>query len=716
MSRISIIERDLSGFTNTLINSTGAMVLKSAKGKRTPMYIQSKQDVLTLLGKPSAEYHGVFEAISFTKEAPLWVSCAVADDALYGGVDVGLDFVTGFGVGRDWDTFNYGTVIKAEETDAGTGDGVEVTFTGTIANVPITQPDTFKVYVGGVLKDVTCDVLGNLTGDAISAGTVNLTSGVYLITFDGVPGTYAEVVTDIDGSTGYDLSLGGTDKYIKIMVDGVIETINLGQSSTRAKADIITDINTAFGKTVATSSTDFIAITGSIGRTSGNVSIDDPDGFDSALDIVFSTAGTALTDVGSGPTGSIPKYNEKIELYSQYQINATLLVSHSFFTTSPYQDDLAIKVSFVSGSRFTATLYQKYSRGYSEIDTYNYSLIQEKDAFGKSLYFADVFNENPYIQVKKNTSFVEIAYDLSATITVDFSGGTRGSDPLNSDYQDAWNNFRYGNKYKAKIFMDVYGTQAFLVNSIIQTYQEFAQGITCVPLGYSASAAVSYRSSLGLDSDDISLYHNWMKIQDDYNNSFAWISGVGSIGKKFAMMADVYDAASPAGIDENGHGGQLSDWRVLEMEIDYTPAELTSFYNAQINPIIFDEAYGVMAKGDQTLQVTNSDTSFIGTRRVYKYILEVVSKQILRKQEFKINDPLHRLMAKVQTDEFIQPIASDGWIREFRVVCDQSNNNDTVLNNREFILDLYIKITPNSQWIKLRLTRVGQSVNIEDLI
>jgi hypothetical protein len=182
------------------------------------------------------------------------------------------------------------------------------------------------------------------------------------------------------------------------------------------------------------------------------------------------------------------------------------------------------------------------------------------------------------------------------------------------------------------------------------------------------------------------------------------------------MMEDVYDAASPAGIDENGHGGQLADWRVIEMEVDYTPAELTSFYNAQVNPIIFDEAYGVMAYGDQTLQVTNSDTSFVGTRRVYKYILEVVSKQILRKQEFKINDSLHRLMAKVQTEEFIQPIASDGWIREFKVVCSSENNTDAVLNNREFILDLYIKITPNSQWIKLRLTRVGQSINIEDLV
>jgi hypothetical protein len=129
-------------------------------------------------------------------------------------------------------------------------------------------------------------------------------------------------------------------------------------------------------------------------------------------------------------------------------------------------------------------------------------------------------------------------------------------------------------------------------------------------------------------------------------------------------MGPSYDAASPAGLDENGMGGQIADWRVVEIENDYTQAELDAFYNAQINPLIFDESYGLLIYGDQTLQVTNSDTSFVGTRRVYKYMLDVISKQILRKQEFKINDPLHRLMARVQTESFVSPIKLIGWIKK----------------------------------------------------
>ena len=39
--RINVIERDLSGFVSGTINETGAMVLKSAKGKKTPVLCQS---------------------------------------------------------------------------------------------------------------------------------------------------------------------------------------------------------------------------------------------------------------------------------------------------------------------------------------------------------------------------------------------------------------------------------------------------------------------------------------------------------------------------------------------------------------------------------------------------------------------------------------------------------------------------------------------------
>ena len=152
------------------------------------------------------------------------------------------------------------------------------------------------------------------------------------------------------------------------------------------------------------------------------------------------------------------------------------------------------------------------------------------------------------------------------------------------------------------------------------------------------------------------------------------------------------------------------------MENDYTENQLLLLDNAQINPIIFNPVYGVLAMGDRTLQVTNSDTSFIGTRRLYNYIIDNIVKQVLKKQEFKLNDPQHRLLATLLTNEFLSPIVNNGYLREAVVVCNESNNTNEVLNQRKFVLDIYVKVTPNSQVNLLRLTRLSQTQTIAQFV
>lgn len=399
-----------------------------------------------------------------------------------------------------------------------------------------------------------------------------------------------------------------------------------------------------------------------------------------------------------------------------YSYGSNPNTSHSFFARSPYADDLATDIQWVSGEKYTMTLYKVVSTGNQYLAEYSYSLLREKDAFGASLYIFDVFDDDPYVIPKVNSSYAGSYGAIVSGTILAFTGGTRGSDPLTSHYTLAWQNFQKANKYPAKIFMDVVGNSQTTMNSVIQTYQPYAQGISVIPMGNDSDEAVVFRSGLGLDTDDVALYTNWSRIEDPYNNSSAWVSLIGSVGKKYAMMKDSFDAASPAGIDENNHGGQLNDWRVLEIENDYSDAELQDLDEAQINPIIFDEYYGTMVYGDKTLQATNSDTSFVGTRRLYKFMIETIVKQVLRLQEFKLNDSIHRLKAKTMVDDFMAPIKAGGWIREFKTVCDETNNTDVVLQQRKFIVDLYVKVGVNTQFAQLRLTRLSQTQTIASFV
>lgn len=390
-------------------------------------------------------------------------------------------------------------------------------------------------------------------------------------------------------------------------------------------------------------------------------------------------------------------------------------VSHSFFAASPYEDDLAVKIENVSGQKFKLTLYQYFQGSYVYITEYNYSLLREKDGYGSNLYILDVFNDNDYLIAKVNSAYAYTTPSLVAS-TVALAGGKRGQTPTTADYSTSWNYFKYPNKYAAKNIMDVNGNNVTDINTILQTYQYYSHGYSVVPMGNDYSEAITYRQGLGLDTDMISLYTNWRKIYDPYNDSYAWISNIGSVGKKAAMMADVFDGMSFAGVDENGHGGQISDWRTVEMEFDYDDAMLAALDAAQINPIVQDPIYGVMIEGDKTLKVSASDTSFNFTRRIDNFIIEKVVKQVLKLKEFKLNNNNTRLQAKSMVETLLSPIIAKELIREARVICDESNNTDTVLTNRQFIIDIVKKSTTNNQKCILRLTRTAQNTVISEVI
>lgn len=598
MARIIQTEKDLAGFISAQVTEVGAMVLKSSKGENVPRKCETENNVVNRAGHPSSTYPSVFEAIAFTRKAPLWIVCPYGTGSLWGGVVVEETTAYPFTAGQITpDSFVFtalNTLVSAESI--GTGDGITTNYTGTLSYSPI-DTGTLALYKGVSGVSAT-ESGGDITGTDISGtGSLTLATGAYDFTFVDAPGSGIAVTSDYT--------------YDKNEVSGV---------------------------------------------------------------------------------------------------------SHCVFSVSPQTDDLAIDLEATTGNQFKLTLYKIVNSVDNYIGEYEYSLDREQDNFQKSLYYEDIFFENPYITVVKNSDFsLSSAYTTDVS-SVNLAGGNRVT-PAGSDISTAWNKFQSANKYKANIFMDVLSGSETTVNTLITTYQTYAHGLTIMPLGTTASTASAARTAMSLNSDNMSIYMNWAKIEDPYNDSSAWISSIGSIGKKMAMMSDIYDSGSPAGIDEDNHGGQIDDWKYKELELDLSETQQASLDAIQINPIIWDDDHGVMAYGDKTAQSTLSDVSFIGHRRMYNYILEKIINQVLKKQVFKNNDILHRTRAKAMIDDFIRSTAfSVGAIREWRTVCDTTNNTDEILNQRKFIVDLYVKVTPNSQEVRIQLIRVGQNQVIADLV
>jgi hypothetical protein len=399
-------------------------------------------------------------------------------------------------------------------------------------------------------------------------------------------------------------------------------------------------------------------------------------------------------------------------------------VSHSFYATSQYVDDLKMDIDHQSGTTFKATLYRKKEGIWETITDYTYSLQKEK-LNGRSIYINDIFDGNTYVIPVINSDFSLTGDPFASfvdTTDVLYSGGARGDTVQDSDYVTAWEFAKKTSRYRVTNMVDLKGTQTTILNmnTLITTYQKQAHGIAMIPLGETDSASlILYRTNLNLDSNKVSLYCNHQKIRDPYNDGVAWISGLGSVGGKYVDMAPTYNAESPAGINEDDiYGGQVSDWAVIETEFDFTEqtgGDLDLLNQNQINPIILDGAYGLTISGDKTLEVDPTDTNYVGTRRLYNLIIDSIERFVLKKQVFRLNNEDHRLLAKSLGDNYLSPILSAGYLREFLVVCDESNNTDDALDRREFVYDAYVKVTPNSQVIKFNFIRVGQTISIQEL-
>lgn len=729
--RLKVEQPDLSGFATQSNSQNGAMVIKSRKGTKKPKLNQGEGKVTLRYGKPNAENFGVFEAIEYAKVSPLYIASALGANYKYAGVDVRTTKVYPFGArsGRIFETFNNSTYNNVEVNvnyTAATGtDGLTSIFTG-LVTPPETLPmilSSIQIKVGGNILQASIDQnTGVITGSAFDVGSIiDYQSGLYNFAFVGTPGTVANYTSNIDIVSTVDLSVGNSDKKVNLIIDGVLyQNVNFGQASGTVKSDIVNVINSAVGKPVASVSGNRINIVGlNASANAGGITITAPSLGVSAIPYIFDLSLTTISVFNStSPTGYIPKIGEKIEINYNYYSSVKDETSFSLFTASPFDDSLetySVEVTRLTGKQYKVVLNQISDLGAVTIKTYVFSLLREKNSFGKSIYYEDVFREDDYLQIYVNTDYQNIADPIVETVIL--TGGVRGDEPTSQDYLEAWNNFKQRNLYPVKNFMDCYGTSASTLVDIIANYQPRAFGITVVPLGNDAISAKAYRQSTNIDFDGLALYTNWSFIEDSYNNSYAWTSNVGKIGVKYAQMNDVFDGLAPAGTDENGRGGQLKGgFKIIKLEYDYTEDELQLLNEANINPIIIKGTYGAMIYGDRTLQVINSDTSFIPHRRLFNYMIAGISDQILEKQIFKLNDPIHRLLAKSQSETFLAPIDSLNLVREIYVQCDEENNTDEILQVRQFVLDVFVKVTPFSEFVLLRLTRLPQGATIAQLI
>lgn len=452
--------------------------------------------------------------------------------------------------------------------------------------------------------------------------------------------------------------------------------------------------------------------------------------------ITPTVTGTAPNYVVSASALTLGSYNSTTKVLSltfgvvpSADTEVTAVYSHTstpyfaLLSYSPSENDLKINSEWDNVNKwFNFSLYRKnpLTLEYEEVSEFSGSKSLTKlDGFGASKYIENTLADNVFVRVLVNNAIVAEPSTNFISEDVLFNGGSRSLSIGAVEIASGWSHFQNSDAYNASIFMDPTYLPSVvpIFDTLSKNYQLYKSFIVKLPMGLTASTAVSTKAGFGLDNSDVVIYYNNAKVINTYTGLQFWTSLVGRIGQKYALMSDIYNAGAPSWFDEDNHGGQLGAG-IVELERTLTEDELKTLDDNGVNPITFKPAFGPMIEGQKTAKTPTvlSDYSYVAHARLFNYIISNLVDNVLHRQIHKLNDENHRLQRKTEAELIVNPILSDGYLRELAIVCDSTNNTDAVLARREFILDVVVKVTTYSERIKLRFTNVGQTTSVTSII
>lgn len=357
-----------------------------------------------------------------------------------------------------------------------------------------------------------------------------------------------------------------------------------------------------------------------------------------------------------------------------------------------------------------------------------------KTSSGSSNYFYDVINDTSnYIWVSKalcgvnsanlpkTTVFPIITQSGSGSrpgvIVAQMSGATSGQNNDQYAYLNGYSKF--DDKETVDISLVVSGrADAPLARNIVSICESRQDSVAFVSpslatiLNKTNAVATSdikaYRNNLNINSSYAFMDSGWKYMYDKYNDRFIWVPLNPDVAGLCARTDAQFDAwYSPAGFNR----GQIKG--VVKLAYNPTKGNRDEIYPAGINPVANFPGEGVILFGDKTMQVRASAFDRLNVRRLF-IVLEKAISLAAKFQLFELNDTLTRSTFTNLVVPFLKDVQARRGITDFKVICDETNNTGQVVDNNQFVADIFIKPTRSINYIQLNFiaTRTDASFDI----
>jgi hypothetical protein len=197
---------------------------------------------------------------------------------------------------------------------------------------------------------------------------------------------------------------------------------------------------------------------------------------------------------------------------------------------------------------------------------------------------------------------------------------------------------------------------------------------------------------------------------DRFNDTFRYVPLNGDIAGTCARTdIQQFPWFSPAGTNR---GSILN-----AVKLAYNPGKKQRdvLYSNRINSVIFSPGAGIILFGDKTGYGKSSAFDRINVRRLFLYLEDAISaaaKDFL----FEFNDEITRTNFVNIVEPFLRDVQSKRGIQDYVVICDETNNTAAVIDNNEFVADIFIKPARSINFIGLTFIATRTGVAFEEVI
>ena len=196
---------------------------------------------------------------------------------------------------------------------------------------------------------------------------------------------------------------------------------------------------------------------------------------------------------------------------------------------------------------------------------------------------------------------------------------------------------------------------------------------------------------------------------DNFNNKFRYVPTNADVAGMMARTTFTdFPWSSPAGTRR----GVLNN--AIKLAYNPSKTQRDSLYGARINAISNQPGTGIVLFGDKTALSYASAFDRINVRRLFLNV-EQTLKGAAEDQLFEVNDGATRSAFVNIVDPFLRDVRSNGGLIDYRVICDETNNPPSVVDNNEFRADIFLKPTRSINFVTLSFIATASGVSFEEV-